>query len=93
MALPARDWGRSDLPRSFIRRIGFATLRYLPVLHFLLGKSRRKIDVETADLATRFAEYHFRSALTLIQQYDAAATSKVQRVAACPDASPRMAPP
>jgi hypothetical protein len=81
-------WGRSDLPRSFVRRIGFATLRYLPVLQFLLGKSRRKIDVETAELATRFAEYHFRSALALIQRYDAGVTSKVQRIA---DVSRRLA--
>ena len=73
-------WGRSDLPRSFIRRIGFSTLRYLPVLQFLLGKSRREIDVETAELATRFAEYHFRSALALVQRYDKAATGRVQQI-------------
>lgn len=75
-------WGRSELPRSFIRRIGFATLRYLPVLQFLLGKSRRAIDIETADLATRFSEYHFRSALALVQRYDIGATGKIQRIAA-----------
>lgn len=73
-----QSWGQSTLPKSFIRRIGFAVLRYLIVLHFLLGKSRRPIDVETADLATRFAEYHFLSALHVVQQYDRAKTSKIQ---------------
>lgn len=76
-----RTWGQSALPKSFIRRIGFATLRYLMVLHFLLGKSRRPIDVETANLATQFAEYHFLSALHVVQQYDRAKTSRIQVVA------------
>lgn len=76
-----QSWGQSALPKSFIRRIGFAVLRYLMVLHFLLGKSRRPIDVETADLATRFAEYHFLSALHVVQQYDRAKTSRIQVVA------------
>lgn len=75
------SWGRSALPKSFIRRIGFAVLRYLMILQFLLGKSRRAIDVETADLATRFAEYHFLSALNVVQQYDRAKTSRIQVVA------------
>ncbi len=74
-------WGQSALPKSFIRRIGFAVLRYLMVIHFLLGKSRRPIDVETADLATRFAEYHFLSALHVVQQYDRAKTSRIQVIA------------
>lgn len=74
-------WGQSPLPRSFIRRIGFSVLRYLVVLHFLLGKSRHPIDVETAELATRYAEYHFRSALYIVQEYDKGHTSKVQKVA------------
>lgn len=73
-----QSWGQSALPGSFIRRIGFAVLRYLMVLNFLLGKSRRPIDLETADLATRFAEYHFLSALSLVQQYDKANTSRIQ---------------
>lgn len=76
-----KSWGQSALPKSFIRRIGFAVLRYLIVLHFLLGKSRRPIDVETADLATRFAEYHFLSALHVVQQYDRTKTSRIQVVA------------
>ncbi|WP_198020772.1 DUF3987 domain-containing protein [Roseicyclus elongatus] len=73
-----QSWGQSALPKSFIRRIGFAVLRYLMVLHFLLGKSRRPVDIETADLATRFAEYHFLSALHIVQQYDRAKTSRIQ---------------
>ena len=73
-----KSWGQTTLPASFIRRIGFAVLRYLMVLHFLLGKSRRPIDVETADLATRFAEYHFESALSVVQRYDQANTSRIQ---------------
>jgi hypothetical protein len=83
-----RSWGRSALPKSFIRRIGFSVLRYLMVLQFLLGKSRRPIDVETADLATKFAEYHFQSALKVVQQYDAKNTSRFQLIA---DASDRIA--
>lgn len=75
------SWGQSALPKSFIRRIGFAVLRYLMVLQFVLGKSRRAIDVETAELATRFAEYHFLSALHVVQQYDRATTSRIQVVA------------
>ncbi len=74
-------WGQSALPKSFIRRIGFAVLRYLMVVHFLLGKSRRPVDVETANLATRFADYHFLSALHVVQQYDRANTSRIQVVA------------
>mgnify|MGYP003665624373 FL=1 len=83
-----RSWGRSALPQSFIRRIGFSVLRYLMVLHFLLGKSRHPIDVETADLATKFAEYHFQSALQVVQQYDAKNTSRFQLIA---EASDRVA--
>lgn len=75
-------WGQSPLPRSFILRIGFTVLRYLVVLHFLLGKSRHPIDVETAELATRYAEYHFKSALYIVQEYDKGHTTKVQKVAA-----------
>ncbi|QYX55520.1 DUF3987 domain-containing protein [Roseovarius sp. SCSIO 43702] len=82
-----KSWGQSALPASFIRRIGFAVLRYLMILHFLLGKSRRPIDVETADLATRFAEYHFVSALNIVQQYDQPNTSRIQIIS---DASTRV---
>lgn len=82
-----RSWGRTALPKSFIRRIGFAVLRYLMVLHFLLGKSRRPIDVETAELATRFADYHFQSALRVVQQYDSKNASRFQLIA---DASSRV---
>ena len=64
------SWGNTPVPASFIRRIGFSILRYLPVLHFLLGKSRWAIDVETAELATRYAELHFQSILKIMQQYD-----------------------
>ncbi len=83
-----KSWGQSALPKSFIRRIGFAVLRYLMVLQFLLGKSGRLIDVETAELATRFAEYHFLSALHVVQQYDAKNTSRIQLLT---DASSRVA--
>jgi len=76
-----QSWGQSALPKSFIRRIGFDVLRYLMVIHFLLGKSRRPVDVETADIATRFAEYHFLSALHVVQQYDRAKTCRIQVVA------------
>lgn len=81
------SWGKTALPRSFIRRIGFSVLRYLMVLQFLLGKSARLIDVETAELATRFAEYHFLSALHVVQQYDAKNTSRIQLIS---DAAERV---
>jgi hypothetical protein len=83
-----KSWGQSALPRSFIRRIGFAVLRYLMVLQFLLGKSGRLIDVETAELATRFAEYHFLSALHVVQQYDNKNASRIQLIT---EASSRVA--
>ena len=72
--------GTTPLPGSFIRRIGFATLKYLPVLHFLLGKSRHKIDPETAELATRFAELHLQSALSVLQNYSASGAGGVQKI-------------
>ncbi|TLP45710.1 hypothetical protein FDK21_13355 [Cohaesibacter sp. CAU 1516] len=74
-------WGNSSLPPSFIRRIGFAIFRYLIVFQFLLGKSRNPIDLETAKLATSFAEFHLHSTLALVQMYHAAATSNVQLIA------------
>ena len=73
-----QSWGYSSLPRSFVRRIGFAVFRYLVVIQFLLGKSRHPINIETAEIATGFAEFHLHSTLALVQMYDASATSKVQ---------------
>lgn len=64
------EWGDFQLPASFIRRIGFSTLRYLMVLHFMLGKAGRPIDRETAILATRFAEFHLHSARMMLQSYE-----------------------
>jgi hypothetical protein len=58
------------------------------VLQFLLGKSGRLIDVETAELATRFAEYHFLSALHVVQQYDNKNASRIQLIT---EASSRVA--
>lgn len=74
-------WGDFVLPASFLRRIGFSVLRYLVVLQFLLGKSRHPIDIETASIATAYAEYHMESALLLIQSCDQAAARHLQRVA------------
>ncbi|PHR10168.1 MAG: hypothetical protein COB29_00755 [Sulfitobacter sp.] len=72
--------GKSGLPDSFVRRIGFSIMRYLLVLQFLLGKSRHPIDLETTILATKFAEYHMQSALKIIQDYNQAGAGQVQRV-------------
>lgn len=84
-----RDWwrglrgtiGRTSLPASFVRRIGHALMQYLPVLHVLLGKAHRPIDLETALLATRYAEWHMYGALSVLQSYKPAATDAVQTVA------------
>lgn len=73
--------GQSGLPASFVRRIGFSIMRYLIVLQFLLGKSRAPVDLETAMLATKFAEYHMQSALILLQDYNQSAATHVQKVA------------
>ncbi len=78
-------WGDTPLPKSFIRRTGFSIMRYLPTLHFLLGKSRYPIDLETAQLATRFAQFHFESTLAVLQDYNQAGTGQVQRVVALRD--------
>ncbi|SDG43264.1 hypothetical protein [Sulfitobacter delicatus] len=72
--------GRSGLPDSFVRRIGFSIMRYLLVLQFLLGKSRHPIDLETTILATKFAEFHMQSALRIIQDYNQVGTGQVQRI-------------
>lgn len=73
-------WGSGLVPASFVRRIGFSVLRYLMVLHFLLGKSRHPIDIETAHLATRFAEFHLESTREMLQAYDEAGAGHVQKV-------------
>ena len=73
-------WGEAGVPASFIRRIGFSVLRYLIVLHFILGKSRRPVDLETAHLATRFAEFHFESAREMLQAYDRQSVERVRRI-------------
>ena len=51
------------------------------MLQFLLGKSKAPIGLETAELATRYAEYHLESALAVIQDYDRAGAGRVQRIA------------
>lgn len=73
--------GKCGLPASFVRRIGFSIMRYMTVLQFILGKSRMPIDLETALLATKYAEYHMRSALAVLQDYNQSAASGVQKVA------------
>lgn len=75
-------WGNAALPGSFVRRTGFSILSYLVVLHFLLGKSRRPIDLETAELATRYAEFHLESTLIMMREYDRGERSHIQMVAA-----------
>jgi len=74
------QWGDAGVPASFIRRIGFSVLRYLVVLHFLFGKSRNLIDVETAHLATHFAEFHLESTREMLQTYDNRSAQRMQRV-------------
>lgn len=74
-------WGNSALPESFIRRIGYSVLAYLVVIHFLLGRSRKKIDIETARIATQFAEYHMECALVMIREYDTGWTDQIRIVA------------
>jgi len=73
-------WGDGGVPPSFVRRIGFSVLRYLVVLQFLLGKSRAAVDIETARLATRYAEFHLESAWVMLEAYDQDAASRVQTV-------------
>lgn len=77
-------WSSWIVPASFVRRVGFSVLRYLMVLHFLLGKSRHPIDLETAHLATRYAEYHLESTREMLQAYDQAGTGHVQKVVEIP---------
>jgi hypothetical protein len=73
-------WRNSALPSSFIRRIGFSVLSYLPVIHFLLGLSNRPIGIETAEIATRFADFHLESALVMIREYDNGWSDQIQTV-------------
>ncbi len=73
-------WGDYALPASFIRRIGFSVHRYMIVLQFLLGKSRRPIDIETAKLATTYAEFHLECALFLVQSYDATGVNRFRKI-------------
>ncbi|MDO5642598.1 MAG: hypothetical protein Q4G26_09475 [Paracoccus sp. (in: a-proteobacteria)] len=73
--------GATNLPASFIRRVGHAVMQYLPVLHALLGKAHRPIDLETALLATRYGEWHMVSALSVLQSYHTGTVNSVQLVA------------
>lgn len=73
-------WGGGALPGSFIRRIGFSVFSYLVVIHFLLGLSNRPIGIETAEIATNYAEFHLESALVMIREYDSGNCSQIQTV-------------
>ncbi len=75
------NWGDGVLPGSFIRRTGFSVLSYLVVLQFLLGKSNRQIDLETAELATKYAEYHLECTLIMMREYGSRGRSQVEKVA------------
>ncbi len=75
------NWGDGALPASFIRRTGFSILSYLVVLHFLLGKSRHPIDLETAELATKYAEYHLESTLLMMREYGSDQRDQICKVA------------
>ncbi len=74
------EWGSGALPGSFIRRTGFSVLSYLVVIHFLLGRSNSPIDIETAEIATRYAEFHMESALIMIREYGDRNANHVQKV-------------
>ncbi|MBI6630889.1 DUF3987 domain-containing protein [Pontibaca salina] len=76
------QWGSGALPASFIRRTGFSVLSYLVILQFLLGRSRRPIDIETAELATKYAEFHMECALTMMREYGDKTSGQIQKVAA-----------
>ncbi|MBW0157627.1 DUF3987 domain-containing protein [Sedimentimonas flavescens] len=75
------SWGNSQLPGSFIRRIGYSVFSYLPVIQFLLGRARQPIDIETAEIATKYAEFHMESALTMIREYDNGWADQIRTVA------------
>ena len=74
-------WGDGAVPASFVRRIGYSILSYLVILHFLLGLSKRPIGVETAEIATKYAEFHMESAFIMMREYGNAEKDHVQRVA------------
>ena len=73
-------WGGAVLPASFVRRIGFSVLRYATILQFLLGKARHPIDVETASIAARYAEYNFKSLQIVLSRCDPAGVDLTQKV-------------
>jgi len=73
-------WGDCALPASFTRRTGFSVLSYLVVVQFLLGKSKSKIDIETAEIATKYAEFHLESALQMMREYGSRNVSHVRQV-------------
>ncbi|WP_411975670.1 hypothetical protein [Sulfitobacter faviae] len=75
------NWGDGVLPGSFIRRTGFSVLSYLVVLQFLLGKANRPIDLETAKLATKYAEYHLECTLIMMREYGSEGRSQIEKVA------------
>lgn len=76
------SWGKTSVPGSFMRRIAFAVFRYLPVIHFLLGKCRWKVDVESAEICTRICEMHFQSTLEMLDSYSPGTGVKVRKIAA-----------
>ncbi len=73
-------WAGGAVPDSFVRRIGFSVMKYLVALQFLLGKAARPIDVETAMIASRFAEYHLESARIMLEGYDMDGAAQVQKI-------------
>lgn len=89
------DWGDGAVPASFVRRIGYSVLRYVVVLQFLLGKSGRPIDVETARLAASYAEHHLECTRLMLEAYDARGVDQVRQVIGLRDrlTAERGAPP
>jgi len=58
----------------------FSILSYLVILHFLLGKSRRPVDLETAELAKTYAEYHLESTLLMMREYGSEQRGQICKV-------------
>lgn len=50
------------------------------MVQFLLGKSKSKIDIETAEIATKYAEFHLESALQMMREYGNRNVSHVRQV-------------
>ncbi|MGY3436785.1 MULTISPECIES: hypothetical protein [unclassified Marinovum] len=75
------QWGDGALPAAFVQSAGDTIQSYLVILHFLLGRSGRKIDIETAELATKYVEFHLESTLTLLRESDTDLRDRVKRVA------------